>query len=429
MPVDVLVPPLGTTVDVLTLVAWYKQEGDLVQKDEPLFSVETDKATLDVESPASGILRGVDAKAGDAITALHRIAVIAAPGEAFDAPAGETAEGAPEAQSPAAMRSPQPVRACNRVFISPRARRAAEMQGIVWQNLTGTGPEGAIVERDIVQAMTARTRSASPVAQKIAAQEGVDWTQIAGSGAGGKVVREDIQQVLQQRGGAENTPSETIPLAGARATIARRMRESAATTAPVTLTSETDAAELVALRARLQEDGVSVSYTDLLIAILARALRDHPRLNASLQGETIQVWQRIHIGLAVDAEQGLRVPVVRDADTKRLTEISRETQSLVERARLGKLPPEAMLGATCTLTNLGMFGIDAFTPVIPLPECAILGVGRIKPQPSVVGDQILVRQKMWLSLTFDHRLVDGGPAARFLQRVAQLIEKPHLLHA
>ncbi|HLK60139.1 MAG TPA: 2-oxo acid dehydrogenase subunit E2, partial [Chthonomonadaceae bacterium] len=141
------------------------------------------------------------------------------------------------------------------------------------------------------------------------------------------------------------------------------------------------------------------------------------------------VWKRVHIGLAVDAEDGLRVPVVRDVDRKGLAEIAQETQALVEAARRGKALPDQMRGGTFTLTNLGMFGIDAFTPVINLPECAILGVGRIKPQPSVVDDQIAIRQKVWLSLTFDHRLVDGGPAARFLQRLAQLIEKPHLLLA
>jgi pyruvate dehydrogenase E2 component (dihydrolipoamide acetyltransferase) len=262
----------------------------------------------------------------------------------------------------------------------------------------------------------------------MADQAGVDWTQLPGSGAGGKVMREDISQAIAaEDGGADDEILETLPVVGTRAVIASRMMQSAAQTAPVTLTSEVDATELVVLRSRLNADGVPCSYNDLLLTVLARALRTHPRLNASLQGDVINVWKRINVGLAVDSEQGLRVPVVYDADKKGLAEIAQETASLIETVRQGSAVPQGGRRGTFTLTNLGMFGIDAFTPIINLPECAILGVGRIKPQPSVVDGELTVRQKMWLSLTFDHRLIDGGPAARFLQCIAQLIEKPHLL--
>ena len=203
--------------------------------------------------------------------------------------------------------------------------------------------------------------------------------------------------------------------------------QSVASTAPVTLTAESDATALVDLRAQLAADGIAVSYNALLMRILARALRDHPRMNASLDGDHIKVWRRVDIGLAVDSEQGLRVPVIRSVDRKGLQEIETEIRALAKSARAGRTAPEEMRGGTCTLTNLGMYGIDAFTPVINLPECAILGVGRIKPQPAIAGEQVVLRQMVWLSLTFDHRAVDGGPAARFLQRVCQLVEKPHLL--
>jgi pyruvate dehydrogenase E2 component (dihydrolipoyllysine-residue acetyltransferase) len=183
----------------------------------------------------------------------------------------------------------------------------------------------------------------------------------------------------------------------------------------------------VELRANLAADGLAVSYNDLFLYVLARALREQPRLNASLQGDAIKVWRRVDIGLAVDTDRGLIVPVVRDVDRKGLAEIARETTALIEAAQQGKVRPDDLRGGTFTLTNLGMYGIDAFTPVINLPECAILGVGRISPRPAVVEQQVVVRQMMWLSLAFDHRLVDGGPAARFLQRVAQLIGHPHLL--
>jgi pyruvate dehydrogenase E2 component (dihydrolipoamide acetyltransferase) len=233
-------------------------------------------------------------------------------------------------------------------------------------------------------------------------------------------------------GEREGESLEIIPLSGIRAVIAERMALSHAQTAPVTLTAEADATALVELRRQLAADGVEISYNDLLLYVLAKALREHPRLNAALEGDgeahfAVKVWRRIDIGLAVDTERGLLVPVVRDADRKGLAQLAAETKALAERARAGKCSPDELRGGTFTLTNLGMFGIDAFTPIINLPECAILGVGRIKARPVIVGDQVVGRQMVWLSLTFDHRLVDGGPAARFLQRVVQLLEKPHLL--
>jgi pyruvate dehydrogenase E2 component (dihydrolipoamide acetyltransferase) len=391
MPVDVLVPPLGATTDTLRLVEWYRREGETVTKDEPLFAVETDKATLDVEAPSSGILLRVSARPGDEVSALTRLAIIAAPGEADDGGEGVIGEGVSGRSGLSGLSlsahplTPSPPHSLtSRPFISPRARRLAEAQGVDWRSLSGTGPEGAIVERDV----------------RAAPQLEPD-----GDDAGHEVL-------------------DRIPVAGTRAVIARRMLESATTTAPVTLTTEVDATELVALRARQRAAGVACSYNDLLLWLLARALREHPRLNASLVDEEIRVWRRVNIGLAVDAEDGLRVPVVRDVDQKGLAEIAQETAALVEAARQGRSVPEALRGGTFTLTNLGMFGIDAFTPILNLPECAILGVGRIKPQPTVVDDEVVIRQKMWLSLTFDHRLIDGGPAARFLQRVAQLIAAP-----
>jgi pyruvate dehydrogenase E2 component (dihydrolipoamide acetyltransferase) len=447
MPVDVLVPPLGATVDILTLVSWYKQEGETVVKDEPLFAVETDKATLDVEAPASGILCRVSAEPGAEVAALSRIALIRNPNEPDDEiNANAAPNGIHSASISAPATAPSPTQhttrqqSGTRIFISPRAKRLAEANQLDWRVVSGTGPEGAILERDILaQQATARPKTVSPVAQRMAESAGVDWTQVSGSGAGGKVVREDINRVLTP----ENEPAipsspqknstadilETIPLTGIRGTIAARMMQSVQSTAPVTLTAQSDATALVHLRAQLADDGLTVSYNALLLKILARALREHPHLNASIQNDAIQVWRNVHIGLAVEGENGLRVPVVRDVMSKGLEEIEGDIRLLISSARDGKILPDAMRGGTFTLTNLGMYGIAAFTPVINLPECAILGVGQIKPEPSVINDQLAIRQKMWLSLTFDHRLVDGAPAARFLQRVVQLIEKPHLLHS
>jgi pyruvate dehydrogenase E2 component (dihydrolipoamide acetyltransferase) len=441
MATEVLVPPLGTTVDTVTLVKWYVQPGDPVKQGDPLFAVETDKATLDVEAPASGVLQQVSAHAGESVTALSRVAWIAEPGEVIDgeearsSPPGDSA--APVAAAPAAEAGRAGTERAGRRFVSPRARRLAEAHGIEVNDLRGSGPEGAVVERDVRAALETGSRPrplATPVARRMADQAGLPWQELVGSGPAGRVTSADVLRAVEvapaaPTGDGLNSPLELIPLAGVRAITAERMGRSHSEAARVTLTAQADATALVALREQLARDAIQVSYNDLMIFVAARALREHPRLNASLQGEQIAVWQRIHIGLAVDTARGLLVPVVHDADRYSLAGLADRTRELIERAQAGRSTPQDLSGGTFTVTNLGMFGIDAFTPIINLPECAILGVGRISRQPVLVGDRVVGRQMVWLSLAFDHRLVDGAPAARCLQRIVQLIEKPHLLLA
>jgi len=472
MAVEVLVPPLGQTVETLTLVSWYKQEGETVAQGEPLFSVETDKATLDVEAPASGVLSAVTAKPGDVVKVLSAIAVIGAepkerPGDA--GPHRGLDEGRTLRQSEGAhkrdagvhaLARPEPgATSAPRRFVSPRARRLAESEGIDLAEIAPTGPEGAIIERDVrayVDAARVRAEQAapsasiSPVARRMAEEAGLDWQALAGGGPRGQITREDVEAALERRSrGTKEPPAPSaqpsasdlrpstpaqqpaseLPFAGIRALIAERMTAGHSNTAPVTLTTEADVTALVELRQKLGVDGIAASYNDLFLAILARALAEHPRINASLDGDSVKLWSQIDIALAVDTERGLLAPVVRGVDRKGLVQLAVETASLAERARNGKCAPDELTGGTFTLTNLGMYGIDAFTPIINLPECAILGVGRIRTQPIWVSDHVEPRQVVWLSLTFDHRLVDGGPAARFLQRVAQLAGKPHLLMA
>lgn len=450
MATEVLVPPLGQTVDTLVLVSWHKQEGDTVTQGEPLFAIETDKAMLDVEAPASGILCCITAKAGEEVKVLSKIAVIAQqseelstatwPAPAQPAPAIATAPAQQAQTDIAALRK--------RIFVSPRARRLAEQEQVPLEEVNATGPEGAIIERDVRAHLEQPSAPPiAPVARRMAEEVGLDWRNLAGSGVRGRVMRKDVTQAMSEAAQAAGTlpaigqkaapppvippggePLETVPVSGVRVVIAERMVLSHSQTAPVTLTTEADATALVELRRQLVQTGLDVSYNDLLLYILARALREHPQVNASLDGNSIKVWQRVDIGLAVDTDRGLLVPVVRDVDRKGLQQIAQETKALAERARTGQCTPDELRGGTFTLTNLGMFGIDAFTPIINLPECAILGVGRIKVQPVMADNNTVVgRQMVWLSLTFDHRLVDGGPAARFLQRVAQLVERPHLL--
>jgi pyruvate dehydrogenase E2 component (dihydrolipoamide acetyltransferase) len=451
---EVLVPPLGQTVDTLTLVRWYKREGDTVQHGEPLYSVETDKATLDVEAPATGVLRQVTASPGDVVNVLSAIARIE-----VEAEVKAKVEAEEDLASASTLTSP-------RLFVSPRARRLAEAEGVSLNAIKATGPQGAIVERDVLAHMTETkvkaqaepdpdstsalaSTSITPVARRIAEEAGLDWQAITGTGPRGQITREDVEAALEQgsRGAEEQrsggipdprstlpnpqslVPNPQSPFSGIRALIAERMVAGHCQTAPVTLTTEADATALVELRRQLAADDVAVSYNDFFLTVLAKALAEHPRLNASLDGDTIKLWPQIDIALAVDTERGLLAPVVRGVERKGLAELAAETTALAERARTGRCMPDELAGSTFTLTNLGMYGIDAFTPIINLPECAILGVGRIKTQPIWAGDHVEPREMVWLSLTFDHRLVDGGPAARFLQRVAQLVEKPHLLMA
>ena len=445
MSAEVLVPPLGQTVDTLTLVSWYKNEGEAVIAGEPLYAVETDKATLDVEAPATGVLRRVTANPGDVVKVLSAIARIEVEAEA-------KAEAEEDLSSASASAS---TLASPRLFVSPRARRLAETEGVPLAEVRATGPQGAIVERDVqtytdevkskvkaeqVLASTSASTMISPIARRIAEDAGLDRQAITGTGPRGQITREDVESAAAQRDKAPEIPARAQPLApspqplapavpfsGIRALIAERMVAGHSRTAPVTLTAEADASALVELRRQLIADGVAVSYNDLFLTVLAKALAEHPRLNASLDGDSIKLWPQIDIAVAVDTERGLLAPVVRGVDRKGLAQLAAETAALAERARSGKCTPDELTGSTFTLTNLGMFGIDAFTPIINLPECAILGVGRIKTQPVWVTDHVEPREMVWLSLTFDHRLVDGGPAARFLQRVAQLAEKPHLL--
>jgi len=438
MATEVLVPPLGQTVDTVTLVTWYKAEGEMVAQGEPLFAIETDKATLDIEAPGSGMLRGVMAQPGEEVKVLSSIALIAAPDEALEVPEPTTLSS--PAPSDATPSTPDrelqdgPLDGRQRIFVSPRARRLAEKHEVPLADLKASGPEGAIVERDVRAYLEAQRASSTagplitPVARRMAEEAGLDWRRLTGGGPGGRITRDDVAHALEEAAPTEmNEVSEVIPLRSVRAVIAERMLRSATNAPQVTLTAEADATALVELRRQLVQDGVDAAYNDLFLYILGRALREYPLLNASLDGETIKVWRRVHIGLAVDTERGLLVPVVRDVDRKGLLQLAEETQTLLERARAGQCTPDELRGGTFTLTNLGMFGIDAFTPLLNLPECAVLGVGRIKRQPVMVGDEVLGRELVWLSLTFDHRLVDGGPAARFLQRVVKLVECPHLL--
>jgi pyruvate dehydrogenase E2 component (dihydrolipoamide acetyltransferase) len=315
-----------------------------------------------------------------------------------------------------------------RVCATPKARRLARLQGIPLSNLPGSGVRAMVVAADVQAALQAQsTVKASPLAQKVAQDMGVPLASLTGSGPRGQVMRRDVEKAVSSPARPAATP-ELGALPGLRGIIARRLSASWAERPQVTLTTEADATSLVALRQQVEAEwNLKVSYNAFLVKLVAKALQEYPYINAQLTASGIQTLPDINIGLAVDTERGLLVPVLRDADRKSFFEIQEELGPLTQRALEGRSQPDDLTGGTFTLTNLGMYDIDAFTPVINPPECAILGVGRILPRPVGLNGQIVLRELMALSLSFDHRLVDGAPAARFLQRVKTLIERCFLI--
>ena len=452
MITEIILPKLGQTMEEGAIIEWFKKEGDSVKRGDVLFSVESDKAVLEVEATARGFLRKILVQKEQVVPVLTVVALITRKAEEdittysesgslpmVAKPTENEVEAEPAAASfdgvEEATRSASP----QRIFVSPRARRAANEKGVDLTQVPGTGPGGRVVEQDVLSFIVSRPK-VTPVAARAAEDLGVDLATVNGTGFNGRIMKEDVVAVTAQfpdpapLGLAETPTAESVPVTGLRRIIAERMAASNTQTAPVTLVTEADATAFVAAREQLKatvsdEWGFAPGYNDLLGLIVSRALREFPYMNARLSadGTTIERLTYVNLGMAVDTERGLLVPVIRDADQKGLREFGTEFRALVELARVGKSLPDDLAGGTFTITNLGMFDIDAFTPIINLPEAAILGVGRIQSK-AVFKDGELVELQMWtLSMTFDHRLVDGGPAARFLQRIKQLAENPYLL--
>jgi len=381
MATEILVPPFSQTMDSLVFLAWLKKVGDPVEKGEILYQVETDKAALEVESPASGVLIEILAEPGNEVLVKSKIGVIASPEEYYST-----------------QPVPLPPDRQPRIFASPRARNLAKTEGVPLSEVKPTGPKSIIVERDIRAYLeTHKVNSKAQPLQTV--------TPVSLSGKG-----------------------RPVALTALRKTIARRMQQSHQNSAPVTITREVDATELVKLRASILNElpvgQLRPTYTDFFIMILARALPQHPNLNSHFKDDVLEVFDEINIGLAVESDRGLVVPVIHNVAGKGLLYLASERSHLIQRALEGNLSHEELGGGTFTLTNLGPLGVDGFTPLINPPQVAILGIGRIRSIPAVFEEQISIRQVLVLSLTFDHRVVDGAPAARFLHEVAQWVEKP-----
>ena len=453
MAVELRMLQMDQTMTKGKIGKWLVQEGDTVTQGQPLLEIETDKVVHEQESPTDGVIAQLLAEEGANVPVNALLAIIGAPGEEVARVEADTAteqQQEPEQEEPVQPVQPKATPSTPTVApkASPAARQLAEKLAIDLTQVKASGPGGRILESDVqryidlrepVPDPTETTRlKASPLARRLAKEHGVNLSSIIGSGPDGRIVRDDV---LQASATAAETPvietpvlqqaTEVIPMDGIREIIAERMTMSVQTNASVTLHTEVDATAFVELRGmlndKLQAREVSLTYTDLLVKVVANALREHPRLNATLTDEGIHLLPEVNIGVAVALEDGLVVPVVRNADKERLSEISTQVKDFAERARSNQLTPGELQGGTFTITNLGNFGIDAFTPIINPPESAILGVGRILKKPIVHNDEVVIRSMLTLSLTFDHRVVDGAPAAQFLQTVSGYIQDPYLL--
>lgn len=427
----VVMPRLGLTMTEAQITEWLANEGDWVRKGQPLFVLEHEKASLEIESPESGYLH-IRVPVGKTVPILTPVAELAPkpgePPEARDEPERETTR-------PLLIDSPIPALSGEGtandtaavIRATPKARALARKEGVSLLGIAGSGPRSMITTIDVEAALRVRRSGArvSPVAARVARDLGVNLDGLKGSGPHGQVMRRDVERVSSVR---QPEAAGIHVLGGLRGVIARRLSESWLERPQVTLTTEADASSLVALREQMQAEWkIKVSYNALLMKLTAKALKEFPYMNARLGPDGIQLLEPVHIGVAVDTDRGLLVPVVRDADKKEVRHVHQELAGLAERALSGGLRPDELTGGTFTITNLGVYEIDAFTPLINPPECAILGIGRIVAKPVGVNGQIVLREMMALSLSFDHRLVDGAPAARFLQRIKALIERSFLI--
>ncbi len=417
-------PKMGDTMEEGKILHWLKREGDTVKKGDMLAEVETDKVNIEIESFFSGTLRKILVNEGESAPIGASIAYIGTPDEPLPGGGGGNGKAAPAAEPRAEERpapaapapqsavatapAPAPAPAAapgERVFISPLARRFAEEHNLDYRQIRGTGPNGRIIKLDVEAAL----REAAPAAA--AAPAPVYTPEPVPAGV-------DMGEVVE------------IPLTTMRRTIAKRLAQSMQAAPHFYVTSVIDTGKLGELRKQINEyaatdpNPVKVSFNDLIIKAVALALLRMPQVNVSFAEDKLIQKKAVHIGVAVALEQGLIVPVLRDADKRGILDIAREARRLAEAARTNKLRPEDLSGGTFTVSNLGMFDVDSFTAIINPPESAILAVGSITPTPVVVDGQVVVRDRMKVTLSSDHRALDGAVAARFLQEVKRLLEEP-----
>ena len=434
---EVKMPQMGQSVEEAAIVAWLKKEGDSVSQGEPLFTIQTDKAEIECESPVSGVLRKILLAPDITVPVLSVVAFIGAPDEplpvlsAFGVPPSGGVflhDLPPEGGTPNIASAPATASANQEIgvpgFVSPRARAKAAELRIDTAGITGTGPGGRVLEADVLaRAGQMESVRISPTARRMAQAGGADLSAIEGSGARGKIMKADVAAALnKEQAGTPALPGsvERIPLSPMRRIVAQRMSASKFAAPHYYITVEVDMAAAKVFRGK--NSAFKPSFNDLVLCAVIKALRDYPAVNARWAGDAIERVADINLGVAVALPEGLMVPVLKQAQRLSLEAISTQSRDLAEKARTGKLFPDDYAGNTFTVTNLGPYGVDQFTAIINQPDSAILAVGRMTDRVVAIDGGIHIRPIMKLTISSDHRVIDGALAAQFMGRVKEIIE-------
>ncbi|MBE7028119.1 MAG: 2-oxo acid dehydrogenase subunit E2 [Ruminococcaceae bacterium] len=442
-------PRQGQSVESCIIAKWHKQKGDKVEVGDMLFTYETDKATFDEEAKVAGTLIDVFYEEGDDVECLLTVCVIGDEGadtSQFKSSADEAAAPVEEKKEAAAptVQAAQTVAAQPKdgAFISPRAKKRAEKLGVDYRYAEGTGPNGRIIERDVEALAQSGVMFTKAAADGALAADGA----IAGTGIGGRVSVADLNAPAAAKSAATQkvtsaaTPASDeaefvdVPMTNIRKVISKAMHNSLSTTAQLTLNTSFDATEIMAYRKKLKANSEklglgNITLNDIVLYAVSRTILEHKDLNATLTDNTMRIFNHCHLGVAVDTPRGLMVPTIFSSDLKSLSQISAETKELAKACQGGTISPDLLSGGTFTVTNLGSFGIESFTPVLNAPQTGILGVDTIVQRAKEVDGEIKFYPAMGLSLTFDHRAVDGAPAAKFLQDLKANLENFSVLLA
>jgi pyruvate dehydrogenase E2 component (dihydrolipoamide acetyltransferase) len=410
--IELKIPKLGLTMEEAKLLSWQFKSGDEVKKDETIFIIETDKVTFEVPSPSDGLIHPV-AQAGETYAVEYTVGYLAESRQEYER------------------------------VIKDYAAEVLPLQ----RALAAEGKEKITKIASASDSTSGKQVKASPLAKAMASSHGLTLTEIKGTGPGGRIIKDDILRFLKEKEAVPKKEEavpweadkdflgketlETIPITGIRRVVYDNMYMSLSQTAQLTLHTEACAEALIDLRTRLNKqfgsEKIKFSYNAILVKIVATALRLHPKINVSVKENEIKVWQQIHIGVAMESEDALLVPVIRNPDLKSISEINQELNELIIKTGENKLLPDDLANGTFTISNLGFADIDYFTPILRPPESALLGVGRIIEKPVIKNGQIVPEARIALSLTFDHRIIDGAPGARFLKTVKEILEDPMLM--
>lgn len=420
---EIIMPKAGMSMEEGKVIRWLKKEGEAVDSGEAILEIETDKVSMEVEAMASGVLLRVLAEEGEIVPVTHVIGYIGEMGEtiATEKKVQEIAKVSAATTTESDKKIVLDKKDNNKIAATPLARTLSIQKNIVLSSVVPTGKHGEIRARDINQ-----KRSATPLAQKVALAEGIGLEGVLGSGKAGKIFKEDVLNAMPQMKQTEPTVSTTVGISGMRRVIAQRMVKSHQEVPPVTLDIRADVTDISAFRKKINDKHkLHITFNDLVVWAAAKSFKEMPEMNIRFMGNGIAANEGVHIGIAVAIENGLIVPVLRNTDQFSLKNVSQKAKELVEKAKKGTLQPDEYSGGTFTISNLGMYGIRYFTPIINQPESMILGVCAVEPflDMDELG-KIEKRYAMGLSLTFDHRCLDGAQAAAFLKKITDYLENP-----